>query len=693
MFNIWSASLLAGLLVASVYAGCPDKSEYPKVTLGWGSYLPTDCNSTLDIYIFRNIRFGKAPDGSSGGTRRFAQSQPPANISNPQDVIIEPPTGPTACLAVPVPNNNGDKEPNTPDYGSPIQAPGDSSTDTSEDCLFLDVYVPISAIPTSAETVVTPLPVVVWIYGGAYLFGSKDGGLANGLPFYDGHGLIQAAQALGSKLIFVTGNYRLAHLGWLAGPVVNSITDPDQAVTNAGFTDQRLLLKFVQSYIGHFGGDPGQVTAFGESAGASSILHHLVAKNDDGSPRDPLFKQAIMQSPAYQWIWDQTTDGLSKVVFDNFTANVAPCSAKKDAGAFSCVQNNATSDQIQAAVTAYWNIAKNTGIFNLGPVVDGTTFPSLPVQLLESGNFQFHPSVTAIIASHVANEAASFVPKYVTLISGFQQLLDYFLPGKSTARILQKKCISRRYSKYKLQTVQARQVIQDSMFVCNVRFTYDTVEAASVAAAASTSSSKKTVSKSPSIWLMDYAFFAKATVLGYDLAQHGTDLMPTFWNDAITQDSSGVVDFICKRVKAIPRKTCENYLKNTYFPPLVNMRPTYQAYMASFITSGNPNPSSGKLPVWPTPSGDGNNVLQITNLMPNFVQTESPDSLILEDTCQFWKKMADSATSGTAPDEKICVPKPKKGVDEDEGEDGFEAEGQGEGISKEEENPIVWDEL
>ncbi|KAK4208542.1 Alpha/Beta hydrolase protein [Rhypophila decipiens] len=664
MFNIWTASLLAGLLIASVYAGCPDKSEYPKVTLGWGSYLPTDCDSTLDIYIFRNIRFGKAPDGSSGGTRRFAQSQPPADISNPQDVIIEPPTGPTACLAVPVPNNNGDKEHNTPDYGSPIQAPGDSSTDTSEDCLFLDVYVPISAIPTSAEseTVATPLPVVVWIYGGAYLFGSKDGGLANKLPFYDGHGLIQGAQALGSNLIFVTGNYRLAHLGWLAGPIVNDMTDPDQAVTNAGFTDQRLLLEFVQSYIGHFGGDPGQVTAFGESAGASSILHHLVAKNDDGSPRDPLFKQAVMQSPAYQWIWDQTPSGVSQVIFDNFTVNVQPCSAYQGVEALSCVQNNATSDQIQAAMTAYGNIAYSTGIFNLGPVVDGTTFPSLPVQLLESGKFQFHPRVTAIIASHVADEAASFVPKYATSDSGFQLLLDYFLPGTSTVRTSQKKCITTRYSNYEIED-QANQVIQDSMFVCNVRFTYDAVEAAS--AAASTSSSTKAVGKSPSIWLMDYAFFAKA-ILGYDLAQHGTDLMPTFWNDATTQDPSGVVQFICDHVKQILPAACRMYLNNIYFPAMVNMRPTYQAYMASFITSGNPNPSSGKLPVWPAPSGDGNNVLQITNLMPNFVQTESPDQLILEDTCQFWKTMADSATSGTAPDEKICVPKPNLGVDKAE---------------------------
>ncbi|KAM7210757.1 hypothetical protein V8F06_013869 [Rhypophila decipiens] len=222
------------------------------------------------------------------------------------------------------------------------------------------------------------------------------------------------------------------------------------------------------------------------------------------------------------------------------------------------------------------------------------------------------------------------------------------------------------------------------MFVCNARFTYDAVEAAS------TSSSTKAVGESPSIWLMDYAFFAKAT-FGYDLAQHGTDLMPTFWNEATTQDSSGVVQFICKHVKQILPAACRMYLNNIYFPAMVNMRPTYQAYMASFITSGNPNPSSGKLPVWPTPSGDGNNVLQITNLMPNFVQTESPDQLILEDTCQFWKKMADSATSETAPDEKICVPKPNLRVDGGEGENGGEGEGQG--ISKEEENPIVWDEL
>ncbi len=161
----------------------------------------------------------------------------------------------------------------------------------SEDCLFLDVFVPWSAVNKSTSS----LPVIVWFYGGAYLSGSKDAGLNAGLPLYDGRGFFEAAQQLNnsSGLIYVAGNYRLAHLGWLAGPVVLAVNDSSKAMPNAGLEDQRLLLHFVQDNIDKFGGNSSEVTVFGESAGAGSILHHLVA-HDGGVPRDPLFQRAIM---------------------------------------------------------------------------------------------------------------------------------------------------------------------------------------------------------------------------------------------------------------------------------------------------------------------------------------------------------------------------------------------------------------
>lgn len=151
-----------------------------------------------------------------------------------------------------------------------------------EDCLFLDLYVPGKAIRNETESA---LPVVVWIYGGAYLFGAKDM-VEPILPFYDGSGLVDES---GGDLIFVSINYRLGAFGWLAGTTMEQ-----DALPNAGLWDQKAAFDWVQSYISIVGGDPAQVTAMGESAGAGSILHHLVA---EGGTATPTFAKAILQSP------------------------------------------------------------------------------------------------------------------------------------------------------------------------------------------------------------------------------------------------------------------------------------------------------------------------------------------------------------------------------------------------------------
>lgn len=90
-------------------------------------------------------------------------------------------------------------------------------------------------------------------------------------------------------MIFVTGNYRLGALGWLSGTTMEKNGAP-----NVGLWDQRAVFSWVQSYISLLGGDPTKVTAMGESAGAGSIIHHLVA---EGGTLDPMFTKAIIQSP------------------------------------------------------------------------------------------------------------------------------------------------------------------------------------------------------------------------------------------------------------------------------------------------------------------------------------------------------------------------------------------------------------
>ena len=142
----------------------------------------------------------------------------------------------------------------------------------SEDCLSLNVYAPAAS---GAK-----LPVMVWFYGGAFQLGSGS------IPIYDGNPLARKG------VVVVTVNYRVGIFGFMAHPAL-SAESPNKVSGNYGFLDQVAALKWVRENIAGFGGDPGNVTIFGESAGAVSVAAHLCSPLSAG-----LFHRAILQSPA-----------------------------------------------------------------------------------------------------------------------------------------------------------------------------------------------------------------------------------------------------------------------------------------------------------------------------------------------------------------------------------------------------------
>ncbi|XP_076656080.1 juvenile hormone esterase-like [Halictus rubicundus] len=142
-----------------------------------------------------------------------------------------------------------------------------------EDCLYLNVFTREFGNGTQLK------PVMVWIYGGAFFSGHSN-------PSFYGPDFF-----LEDDVVVVSFNYRLGILGFL------SLDHPD-AVGNAGLKDQLLVMKWVQDNIAAFGGDPDQVTVFGESAGAVSVGYHMISEKSEG-----LFKKVILQSgsPLCQW--------------------------------------------------------------------------------------------------------------------------------------------------------------------------------------------------------------------------------------------------------------------------------------------------------------------------------------------------------------------------------------------------------
>ena len=149
----------------------------------------------------------------------------------------------------------------------------------TEDCLFLNVWSPEPA-PAKA------LPVMVFIHGGGFISGAGSNGL------YEGTKL-----AATEHVVMVTLNYRLGALGFLAHSAL-AAEDPANGTGTYGLQDQRAALQWVQKNIRAFGGDPENVTLFGESAGGFSVTMHLASPGSAG-----LFHRAVIESgatPAWQ---------------------------------------------------------------------------------------------------------------------------------------------------------------------------------------------------------------------------------------------------------------------------------------------------------------------------------------------------------------------------------------------------------
>lgn len=145
---------------------------------------------------------------------------------------------------------------------------------TSEDCLYLNVYTPTSPRPGVAFA-----PVMVWIHGGALVTGESDD--------------YNPAPLVARGVIVVTLNYRLGALGFLAHPALTA-ESANRASGNFGLLDQQAAMHWVQRNARWFGGNPRNVTIFGESAGGLSVHSQLASPLAGG-----LFHRAIVQSGAY----------------------------------------------------------------------------------------------------------------------------------------------------------------------------------------------------------------------------------------------------------------------------------------------------------------------------------------------------------------------------------------------------------
>lgn len=302
-----AAALSAGLLFSWAALAAPARTAS-----GWVEGVEQD-----DVRVFRGIPFAAPPVGPL----RWRAPAQPAPWSGTRN----------ADKFSPICMQRGAYPPDSPP--EPM----------SEDCLYLNIWVP-------AGTHTKPLPVMVWIYGGGLLNGSAS------TPLYAGDALARR------DVIVVTANYRLGALGFLAHPDLTR-ESPQGVSGNYGLLDQLASLRWVQKNIAAFGGDPANVTVFGQSSGSISISALVASPLAKG-----LFQRVISQS-----------GGLFEPL--EAAPEFSPKGAEQVGAAFA-TRLGAPSLAALRAMSAEQILAKR---FNPQPVIDGYVLREPPHQAYTHG--------------------------------------------------------------------------------------------------------------------------------------------------------------------------------------------------------------------------------------------------------------------------------------------------------------------
>ncbi|MDQ0492850.1 carboxylesterase/lipase family protein [Paenibacillus brasilensis] len=240
----------------------------------------------------------------------------------------------------------------------------------SEDCLYLNVWAPASEAPVEGR------PVMVWIHGGAFVTGSGI------IPLYDG-----ARMAQKGDVVVVTMNYRLGPLGFL------HLTPRGEGLTsNAGLLDQIAALEWIRDHIAAFGGNPNEVTVFGESSGAMSIAALLAMPAAEG-----LFQRAVLQSGASQVLPTSQAEQVTAMYLQQLGVDT-----QHPERLFTL-----PTDALMLAMAKTHEVLRPGMAMIYQPVVDGVTLPDVPLSAIAQGSAK---QVSVLIGTNL-HEGDYFIRK------------------------------------------------------------------------------------------------------------------------------------------------------------------------------------------------------------------------------------------------------------------------------------------
>ena len=314
---------------------------------------PVRGRRTGDVDVWKGIRYGAPPVGPDRW-RRARLPQPHAEVADAAEFGA-------VC----------------PQLTVPFLELGTVRQD--EDCLFLNIWAPAGAAESGAK-----LPVLVWVHGGGYVFG------AGSQPLYDGAALVRTGIGLDTPVVIVTLNYRMGALGFtdlrgLAGAGA-------EFDSNCGLSDVVVALEWVQRSISAFGGDPGRVTLFGESAGAGIVTTLLTSPAADG-----LFSRAIAQSAPATSVYGPARAGAHARLL------LHELGLRPDQGLE--LRRVSAAELARASAALFTAVPQHKpGIIAYGPTLDDDLVPTYPLDAYRAG--RSHP-VPLLIGTN-RNETALF---------------------------------------------------------------------------------------------------------------------------------------------------------------------------------------------------------------------------------------------------------------------------------------------
>ena len=346
----------------------------------------------------------------------------------------------------------------------------DGSIAGDEDCLTLNVWMP-------AEPPAAPLPVLVFVHGGAFKAG------ASSRPIYDGRALSE----LGA--VVVTLNYRIGVLGFMAHPALAAESAED-ASGNYGLLDQRAALAWVHDNIAAFGGDPSRVLLFGQSAGAYSVCAHLASPLSRG-----LFSRAMLLSGA--------CTAMSRARAEQGGVNVAMhLGCTTDAAA--CMRARSVAEIVAVPIN---DGRATSGV--IGPVVDGWLLEGVPGALIGLPPYDTVPVVVSSTRDEFTNQLGLYGGnRPVTSVEDYEALVRQLFPQRADAVLAMYPAASYPHPNEALIAL-----LGDYMFICP-----------------SNAATRQLARSATPVWRAEFAHVFASGPLQSQRAAHGFDLLFGFAN-------------------------------------------------------------------------------------------------------------------------------------------------------------------